>query len=241
MKVTQADISGAMRAEREELVAYLEGVPDGAWDKATLCEGWRVRDVVAHLVGNAADIVAQRLEGAGSVEYNQRQIDERADSSPTELLTEWSEQGPALEQAMAAVPQEMWDSPYPPFGTVGQALQRLLEDIWVHAQDIRLPLGDGTTSGPGLDATLDVLEREIPERFGRLAPGVGEVVIETDGVTRTATVGEGETLKVRGKAVDVALMATGRVSLDEAVADGRLEIEPAPPQGFADAFNVYGP
>jgi uncharacterized protein (TIGR03083 family) len=241
MEITQTSISQGMREERERLVAYLESVPEGAWDKASLCEGWRVRDVVAHLVGNAKDIAAQNVANAGSVEYNQRQLDERADRTPTELLSEWAEQGPLLEQTMASLPDEFWNTPYPPFGTVGEALQRLLEDIWVHAQDIRVPLGDEPVPGPGVGATLDVLEREIPERFPRLAPEVGAVEIEAGDEKRLVAIGDGATVKVKGDPVTICLVATGRVPLDRAIGDGTLEVSPTSPPSFADAFNFYGP
>lgn len=235
MEITKQVISNGMREERERLMDYLRSIPEAAWDKASLCEGWTVRDVVAHLVGNAADIVAQRLEGAGSVEYNQRQIDERAGKGPDELLAEWSEQGPLLEQGILALPDEVWTAPYPPFGTTGEAVQRLLEDIWVHAQDIRIPLGDDPVPGPGIEATIDVLERELRERCPRLAPEVGTVQIEASDISRSAAVGDGVSVKVAGDPITVALAATGRVPLE------KLSVSPAAPSGFAEAFNIYGP
>src|SRR5690348_16280785 len=99
-----------MKDERTRLVAYLESLPEAAWDKPTLCADWSVRDLVSHLIGNAADIVAQNLEGAGSPEYNQRQIDERTGRSPAELLSEWAEQGPAFEAAIEALDETFWNT-----------------------------------------------------------------------------------------------------------------------------------
>ncbi len=242
MNVTQKELAAAMRDERVRLVSYLESLPEAAWDKPSLCEGWSVRDMVAHLVGNAADVVAQNLDGVGSPEYNQRQIDERAGRSPAELLAEWAEQGPALEAAMEALDDTLWNTPYEEFGTVGEALQRLVEDIWVHGQDIRIPLGDEPSTGPGLDATLDVLARELPKRCARLAPEVGSVRIATDGVAREATVSsDGVALELKGDAVAIALAATGRVDLASAESDGEISVTPSAPAGFADALNIYGP
>lgn len=236
MHVTQAEIAAAMRDERTRLVSYLESLPEAAWDEPTLCEGWTVRDLVCHLIGNAADIVAQRLDGAGSPEYNQRQIDERAGRSPAELLAEWADAGPAFEAAIEALDDAFWIAPYLDFGTVGEALQRLVEDIWVHAQDIRIPRGDGPTSGPGLDATLDVIARELPARCARLAPGVGSVRITTDGAARDVRIADdGLDLEIDGDAIAVALAGAGRNH------DGELSIRPSAPAGFTDALNLYGP
>ncbi|MFD5395971.1 maleylpyruvate isomerase family mycothiol-dependent enzyme [Streptomyces sp. NPDC127097] len=42
-------IKAAIAAERRELAAVLDGLPAGQWDAPTLCAGWRVREVVAHM------------------------------------------------------------------------------------------------------------------------------------------------------------------------------------------------
>jgi uncharacterized protein (TIGR03083 family) len=42
-------IAGAIAAERRDLAAILAGLPPEAWDAPTLCRGWRVREVVAHI------------------------------------------------------------------------------------------------------------------------------------------------------------------------------------------------
>jgi uncharacterized protein (TIGR03083 family) len=36
-------------AERRELAEVLMDLPAERWDEATLCAGWRVREVVAHM------------------------------------------------------------------------------------------------------------------------------------------------------------------------------------------------
>lgn len=242
MNVTQKELAAAMRDERTRLVSYLESVPEAAWDKQTLCDGWTVRDMVAHLVGNAADVVAQNLDGVGSAEYNQRQIDERAGRSPAELLAEWSTAGPALEESMEALDDAFWNTPYEPWGTVGEALQRLVEDIWVHGQDIRLPLGDDPTAGPGLDATLDCIARELPKRCARLAPAVGSVrIVTVDGVREAKTGQDGVALEITGDPIAIAFAGTGRVQLASAESDGEISVTPSAPAGFADALNIYGP
>ena len=40
----------AVAEERATLVEMLRELPESAWDTASLCAGWRIRDVVAHLV-----------------------------------------------------------------------------------------------------------------------------------------------------------------------------------------------
>jgi uncharacterized protein (TIGR03083 family) len=43
------DIRDMIAAERTELAKMLAGLPAPRWDEPTLCAGWRVREVVAHI------------------------------------------------------------------------------------------------------------------------------------------------------------------------------------------------
>ncbi|MEU3405129.1 maleylpyruvate isomerase family mycothiol-dependent enzyme [Streptomyces sp. NPDC006670] len=42
-------LRAAIAAERRELADLFEGLPAKAWDAPSLCAGWRVREVVAHM------------------------------------------------------------------------------------------------------------------------------------------------------------------------------------------------
>lgn len=239
--VTQKQLNADLRTERELFNAYLEQLPEGAWDKESLCEGWRIRDVVSHVIGNAHDIATGNVADAGSVEYNQRQIDERASKTPKELLDEWKTAGPAFEDGMLALDDAFWNSPYPPFGTVGEALQRIAEDLWVHRQDVRIPLGDGVDpEGPGLRAVLEVVLFEQALRVPERSPGVRSVTINAGEFSQTSkTADEGTDITVSGDPATIALLGTGRLAMDEATKDGKVTIAPEPPAGFASAFNIY--
>lgn len=239
----QREVVDGLREERERAIAYLRGIAPEAWERPSLCQGWRVRDVAAHLAGNVADVLAQRLEGVGSEEYNRRQVDERAARSPQEILDEWEEKGPQVEQFLAGLGQEVWEAELPQIGaTVGSGTQRLLEDLWVHAHDMRLALGEEPTRGAGLTATLEVIAAELAARCRRLAPGVAGVEIAAGDFAESVEVaGDGATVRVEGDPATLALVGTGRIPLERAAEDGRLSVAPAPPRGFADALNVYGP
>ncbi|MGW7684368.1 maleylpyruvate isomerase family mycothiol-dependent enzyme [Kribbella sp. NPDC054772] len=43
------DIRSAVTAERSECANVLAGLTDDQWDQPTLCAGWRVRELVAHM------------------------------------------------------------------------------------------------------------------------------------------------------------------------------------------------
>jgi uncharacterized protein (TIGR03083 family) len=44
-----SDLRAAITAERQDLADMLRGLPSDSWDTRTLCAGWRVREVVAHM------------------------------------------------------------------------------------------------------------------------------------------------------------------------------------------------
>src|SRR5712691_3198965 len=47
------DLWTMLHAERTAFVEYLATLPAEDWERPSLCEGWRVHDVVAHLVAGA--------------------------------------------------------------------------------------------------------------------------------------------------------------------------------------------
>jgi uncharacterized protein (TIGR03083 family) len=49
MSSTHADLTKHSHAERERLAGLLAGLQAEEWDSPSLCRGWRVREVVAHI------------------------------------------------------------------------------------------------------------------------------------------------------------------------------------------------
>ncbi len=47
--MTEPDLMRAIAAERQDLADVLSDLPAEAWDAPTLCAGWRVRELVAHV------------------------------------------------------------------------------------------------------------------------------------------------------------------------------------------------
>ncbi len=222
----QAEVVAGLREERERLTSYLKTLPEGAWVHDSLCEGWQVRDVVSHLTGICADIVNQNFAGLGSVEYNQRHLDDRKDATPEQLLAEWDEKAPICEAQFEAMPPELWNMEMPrPMGSVGLGVLRQLEDLWIHAQDIRIPLGQEPTAGPGLTGTLDLVGHELGRLIGKHAPHVGALELDFADF-HTVVQGPGaDTIRISGDPVAFALVASGRWSLSASQAEGRLSVE----------------
>jgi uncharacterized protein (TIGR03083 family) len=44
-----ADYDAMRLAEMASISEYLHELDDEQWDEASLCEGWRVRDVISHM------------------------------------------------------------------------------------------------------------------------------------------------------------------------------------------------
>lgn len=49
METAAGDVRAAIAAERRELADVLDGLTGAQWDAPTLCDGWRVREVAAHM------------------------------------------------------------------------------------------------------------------------------------------------------------------------------------------------
>ena len=60
--MTDDELRAAVVAERAELVDLLAALPADRWDAPTLCDGWRVREVVAH-AGPSARVLGVGLCG----------------------------------------------------------------------------------------------------------------------------------------------------------------------------------
>jgi uncharacterized protein (TIGR03083 family) len=191
------------RAEREEFAALLEGLTPQQWESPTLCEQWRVRDVVAHVIGydplSRVQLVRRMAKGlvtrgganaVGVVEY--------AAKSPEELT--------ALMRRYAE-PQGL---------TSGFGGRIALTDGMIHQQDIRRPLGKPRTIDPArLCVALD-FSTWAPRVLGAVrARGVRLVATDLDW-----TRGKGPEVRGGGEALLLA-MAGRRAALDDLDGPGK--------------------
>jgi uncharacterized protein (TIGR03083 family) len=146
--------------ELDRFGALIGGLNDEQWEQPTRCEGWVVRDVAAHVVGTIADIVAGQLDGLGTPEVTQREVDERKDMTPKQLADECAEVRSAAAGLLPAFDDAAWAAPAPGSydGSLGEAIEALWYDAYVHADDIRAALDMATEIGPGLEAATSHVE-----------------------------------------------------------------------------------
>ncbi|KAA0110817.1 maleylpyruvate isomerase family mycothiol-dependent enzyme [Mycolicibacterium sp. P1-5] len=114
------------RDERADLAAFLSTLTPQQWAAPSLCAGWTVKDVVAHVISYEELSkwgVAKRLVRGGFVRSNQIGVDEFAGLAPEQLLDFLNEH---------LVPRGL---------TAGFGGMIALVDGTVHHQDIRRALG----------------------------------------------------------------------------------------------------
>lgn len=151
------DLRPALAAATGTLTATIDGVRPGQLDTATPCEGWTVRELVAHLVGVARRIVAVGEDG------DIASIPLVPDVADDDLVGEWhawaARIGPAWgDDRLAAIV-------HPPFGDMPgfAALGVYVSELSVHTWD----LATATGQQPVYDdtvvlATLDAMSSKLP-------------------------------------------------------------------------------
>jgi uncharacterized protein (TIGR03083 family) len=194
------------RDEREEFAALLEGLTPQQWESPTLCEQWRVRDVVAHVIGydplSRIQLVRRMAKGLvtrGGA--NAVGVAEYAAKSPEELT--------ALMRQYA-VPQGL---------TSGFGGRIALTDGMIHQQDIRRPLAiPRTIPAESLRIALD-FTTWAPRLLGALqARGVRLVATDLDW-----QYGTGPEVRGSGEALLMA-MAGRRAALDDLDGPGKTKL-----------------
>ncbi|ABM11469.1 MULTISPECIES: TIGR03085 family metal-binding protein [Mycolicibacterium] len=187
--------------ERAALVATFRDVPP---DAPTLCEGWDVRDLTAHLV-----VRERRLDAApgimipalaGYTERVQRQV---AESTDWDVLLNQVAEGPPL---------------YSPFKVLDPIAN--VAEMFIHHEDVRRAKA-GWEPRPLDEQTVSALRRPVAMMARmtlRKAPA--RVVFRTPQGDTVATVGRGEEVTVTGDPGELLMFAAGRdearVSIDGA-------------------------
>lgn len=134
LSVDRKSVRRAVRVERERLAAALRGLASEEWETPSLCEEWRVRDVVGHLLyldavyrgALLSFLVGTVRTGFRPHRFIAEDARRRAEGlSPEELCT-------AVERAAFEAGVAVRVHPWPLVP---------LSEIVVHGQDIRRPLG----------------------------------------------------------------------------------------------------
>ncbi|MFC5182712.1 maleylpyruvate isomerase family mycothiol-dependent enzyme [Actinomadura harenae] len=189
-------VQGLM-AEFRAFADLIGGLSDAEWNAPTRCDGWLVRDVAAHVLGNVVDVIT----GTPGDRSPDDQAAALRGGTPAEHATALRAAVDRLEPRFARLTDELWAAPGPVDRTIGNGVTMLWYDAYVHTDDVRAALGRPAETGPGLDAALSWLRDELE---GRVA-----VTLRLDGFPE-AEVGGGGTV-VTGDPHRFVLVATGRL------------------------------
>jgi len=189
----------AIDAQRTSTAELLDSLAPGEWDHPSLCAGWTVRDVAAHLTLQQLTL-GKALHGAlrhpGHVNRIIRETSRARATLPTDRLT---------REIRAMVGSRRHN--------VGVTPLETLVDIVVHGQDIAVPLRRDLSVPP--ETTLATADRVWwcrSTRSGRLKAKVF-AGLDHRGLRFVATDADwsaGDGAEVRGPLLSIVLVLTGR-------------------------------
>ena len=218
MTLARSVVVPGMITEYGDFAALLDSLSDERWETASRCEGWRVADVAAHVVGTLSDVTAFRLDGLGTPEVTARQVDERRGSSAQDLAQELR----TATKTARELAEGFDDAAYAAVGpqgngqTLGFGLESLWFDTYVHADDIRTAVGQSATSKAGLSPSVSHITQVLSQQAWTPA-----TIRLTDMDEFQVSGGDPEKL-VSGDPMQFILVSTGRadpatIGLDPAV------------------------
>ncbi len=125
--MTNTDFGALYSAARQRITSLV--TTDGV-DLETIVPAtpaWRVRDVVAHVAGVAADATSGNMAGAPGEAWTEAQVARGRDRTPAEVIADWEKSGPMLEGLLSS--------------PAGAAASAAVIDVHTHEADIRHALG----------------------------------------------------------------------------------------------------
>jgi uncharacterized protein (TIGR03083 family) len=193
----QHDYETLMWEETADLAEFVSGLDEAQWDSPSLCEGWRVRDVIGHMCVGHTKSMGFILSGLARSRFD---LDAASKKASIEFADEHT--GPELAGILGGVAENR----------TLKGISRLipkkagLTDHLVHHQDIRRPLGlPRTIPEERLRAALDAL----PQNLGGAMPARKRI----KGLRLVATDvdwSHGEGPELRGPAEALILASLGR-------------------------------
>jgi uncharacterized protein (TIGR03083 family) len=148
-------IAAPVARQRRRFEVMLDGLDEEQWLSASRCEGWAVRDVVAHLIGvnrfwelsvraGLDGSPTRYLETFDPVAVPRSMVDAMHALTPSEILEQFVDSDAALLDALAQLDADGWSTlAESPVGHVPiwSLAHHALWDAWVHERDVALPLG----------------------------------------------------------------------------------------------------
>ena len=189
------DVRPLFPLERAAFVAALEDLTAEDWQRPTVCPGWRVHDVAAHVVHDQIRKLSgsrdgQAAPGPGPGEdlprflhrVNQEFVDVASRWSPRVLIDLLGDLGPRLDQFWASLDMGRlgeavsWAAPGVP-APAWLDVAREYTEYWVHQQQVRDAVGrPGACCERLMAPVIDTFVRAVPYALRELSPAPGTTV-----------------------------------------------------------------
>src|SRR5204863_5163647 len=127
--MTGQDLRPLLAAQCLALAELLDGLAPTAWDAPSLCEDWRVREVVAHLTMPARYSQDEFMAEMRDAEFDFTRLSNRVASRDAMLPTDH------LVRNMRDEVMQRWTPP-------GGGYHGALNHVVIHGLDITVPLGE---------------------------------------------------------------------------------------------------
>jgi len=181
-----------LRRHRCELADRIESLPSEQWDSRSWCEGWRVRDVLGHLVNLAESTnVSMLISQIRSFESPDRTLDRAARRLGEEPVPD-----------LAARLRSAADGR---FHVIGSPASVALGEVFVHGADALRPAGVDLDVSPVEVLPILNAYRRVGWLAFHAAPSRGRRLVATD-----AGWAQGQGPQVNGRAVDLLLLLANR-------------------------------
>lgn len=175
--------------EADRIATHLRDLPAKEWERASRCEGWSVRDVLAHLMateeyhqaclgGTVKELMARMGERGATdlTSANEMGIRDQDDKSNDELLAEWVESNAGTRAGFRDREDGTVDSSIGDYPARWQTFH-LATELAVHADDMYVPVSSD-------EAAYRTAWRAAFSRFA-LQEAKPDVAVETVGPGRT--------------------------------------------------------
>lgn len=217
MTLPREEVTAGIIDELGDFEKLVRSLDEHQWATPSRCEGWTVGDVAGHVIGSMADVVNGRLDGLGTPEVTEREVAERRGRTPAELADECAQVREQAKGLLAAFDDAAWETAAPGGyeGTLGDGVEALWYDTYLHADDMRSVLGLATQREQASDkASISHIAYELTKRDFQ------PLTLAFDGLPEFDVSGGGT--RVEGDAFPFILAATGRgdasaLGLDESV------------------------
>jgi maleylpyruvate isomerase len=215
--MTSPEVTEELAEATQRLLRTVDALPDEEYGAPSLLPGWSRGHVVAHLVLNAEGL-AGALTGIAtgeptttyaSTEARDADIEELAGAEPSELRTRLLAATTHLADAIAAVPDDAWDTvlertPDGPTFAAGAVPGMRLREVEIHHADLGAGYAPADWPTTFVEWVLKSMARRGPSRTPFTADPD-----DLDGTWQCGDVTEGSPV-VRGSAADLAWWLTGR-------------------------------